>query len=795
MKIFTSSLICLLLLVCFSAFAQSQGNLQGTLTTANGTLLPAVNLELKELGRKTLTNEEGEFTFRNIKSGSYTLIISHVGLKKQEKTIVITAGKTTAVNYILQETTNGLNEVLIADSRSANKKPITLGKANIAPLDLPQSVAIISAETIAQQQAVRLSDVVKNVNGVYLGTTRGSTQETFYARGYSFSSNNMFKNGSRINSGSMPEMSSLEKVEVLKGSAAILYGNVAPGGILNMVTKKPKFTQGGEVGMRLGSYDNYKPSADLYGPINNSIAYRVNGTYENNNSFRKNVGSERYYVNPSLLFNTGKNTTLVVQGDYLYNHFTPDFGIGTYNNQIAPLARNTFLGATWQYATTQQTTGSAELNHNINSNWKLNAVGAYQFYKRDYYSTERVNNVAANGDWTRPLNKTLNTEDYYALQVNLNGKFTTAGVTHSLLTGVDADRTFTGTTTYDNPTTYDKINLLDLNKYTQRTDIPLANAIKEVYAPVNKVGIYAQDLITLTTKFKVLAGIRWSFQRAQPTITNDLKTTNITRANGKNDNAFSPRFGLVYQPIQTMAVFASYANSFSTNTGTDVNLAALPPSLIDQMEVGVKNDFLKGLLSVNLTGYRIINNNLAQMAFYRADGVTINSDGNIKELTGQTTSDGFELDVTGRPINGLDIIAGYSYNYMRYTKTSDAATSFTEGQRLVNNPAHTANASVFYTFNTAKVRGLKVGASANYVGKRIGGWNNTNAQTAAGTNRMIPLSAFTTFDLSLGYSFNRFSLLGKLANVGNTLNYYVHENYSANPIPPRQFATTLSYRF
>lgn len=795
MKIFTPYFTFLLVFLSFSAFAQNHGSLQGILRGENGTLLPAVNVEIKQMGRKTLTNEEGEFTFRNLKSGNYTIIVSHIGLKKQEAIAAVENGKTTTLNLVLQEVTNGLNEVLISDSRSINKKPITLGKAAIAPLDLPQSVAVVSAETIAQQQAVRLSDVVKNVNGVYLGTTRGSTQETFYARGYSFSSNNMFKNGSRINSGSMPEMSSLEKVEILKGSAAILYGNVAPGGILNMVTKKPKFTQGGEIGMRLGSYDNYKPTADIYGPINNNVAYRINGTYENNNSFRKNVGSERYYVNPSLLFNVGKKTSLVVQGDYLYNNFTPDFGIGTYNNQIAPLARNTFLGASWQYAITQQTTGGAELNHQINNNWKLNAVGAYQYYKRDYYSTERVNNVAANGDWTRPLNKTLNTEDYYALQVNLNGKFNTAGIEHSLLTGADADRTFTGTTTYDNPTTYDKVNLLDPNKYTQRTDIPLANAIRTVYAPVNKVGIYAQDLISLTAKFKVLAGIRWSFQRAQPSITRDLKTTNITRATGKNDNAFSPRLGLVYQPIKTMAIFASYANSFTTNSGTDVNLAALPPSLIDQMELGVKNDFLKGLLSVNLTGYRIINNNLAQMAFYRADGVTINSDANIKELTGQTTSDGFELDVTGRPATGLDIIAGYSYNYMRYTKTSDAATSFTEGQRLVNNPAHTANASIFYTFNTFKVRGLKVGASANYVGKRIGGWNNTNAQTAAGTNRMIPLSAFTTFDVTLGYSFNRFTLLGKLANVGNTLNYYVHENYSVNPIAPRQFATTLSYKF
>lgn len=793
-----TNLFSMLLMICGinTAVAQNdKGSIKGILQNENGIILPAVSVEVIELRKKTIANEEGEFLFKHIASGTYTLKTTHIGLKPQQKMVNVMSGQVTIVKFTLAENTNGLNEVMVSETRSINKKPLSLGKVSIPALDLPQSVSVINAEIIAQQQAIRLSDVVKNINGVYLGTTRGSTQETFYARGYSFSANNMFKNGSRVNSGAMPEMSSLEKVEVLKGSAAILYGSVAPGGILNMVTKKPKFEQGGEVGMRFGSYDSYKPAVDVYGPINENVAYRINGTYENSNSFRKQVLNERYYINPSMLFNTGKNGTLVVQGDYLYHHFTPDFGIGTFNNQISPIGRNLFLGTHWQYATTQQSTASAEFNKNLNENWKINAVGAYQFYRRDYYSTERINNVGANGDWTRPLNKNLSTEDYYALQFNLNGKFSNGKISHTLLTGIDADRVYTGTTTYNNPTAYDKINILDLTKYKQRADIPPAAAIKKVFAPVNRFGIYAQDLVALSSQLKALVGIRWSYQRAQATQTNDLVANTTAKGVVKNDNAFSPRLGLVYQPIKTMAFFASYANSFTTNSGTDVNFAALPASLIDQYELGVKNDFLKGLLSVNLTAYRIVNNNLAQMAFYRADGVTPNSDSNIKELTGQTTSDGVELDVQGHPIAGLDVIAGYSYNYMRYTKTSDAATSFTVGQRLVNNPAHTANASIFYTFNTAKVRGLKVGATANYVGERLGGWNNTNAQTAAGTNRMVPLSGFSTFDISLGYTFKRISVLGKLSNIGNTLNYYVHENYSVNPIPPRQFAATLNYKF
>ena len=108
----------------------------------------------------------------------------------------------------------------------------------------------------------------------------------------------------------MPEISSLERVEVLKGSAAILFGQVAPGGIVNMVTKTPKFNHGGEISMRAGSYDLYKPTFDVYGPISSSIAYRVNGAFETANSFRDQVNSKRYYVNPSLLFKIGKKVGL-----------------------------------------------------------------------------------------------------------------------------------------------------------------------------------------------------------------------------------------------------------------------------------------------------------------------------------------------------------------------------------------------------------------------------------------------------------------------------------------------------
>jgi iron complex outermembrane receptor protein len=789
--------ICVLILCLFisilSVYAQS-GIVKGKVTSTEGKPAPYVNVTLKEAGKTTVSGELGMFTLKNVKPGSYTLVVSHAGLESQEQQIQVDGNGTIELSFTLRETARQL-EVLVVDARkSQNVRPVAVGKVAIAPMDLPQSVSVIGQGLIRDQQAQRLSDVVKNVNGVYLSTTRGSAQESFSARGYGFSSSNMFKNGSRINSGAMPEMSSLERVEVLKGSAAILYGNVAPGGVINMVTKLPKFERGGELSVRGGSYGLLKPAVDIYGPINDKIAYRINGTYETAESFRDNVSSERFYVNPSMLFKLGKRTELVVQGDYLKHDFTPDFGIGSLdNNKIADLPRSTFLGASWSYATTQQKTASANIKHQLNDAWQLSFLGSYQNYGRDYYSTERIQ-ADKNGKWVRPLGRIKTAEDYVIAQVDLTGKFKTGSIEHTLLAGADADRYYTTNYTFNNPTTYDTVNILNMKDSKIRTDIPEASEIRVVKTPTLRFGAYVQDLISLSEKFKLLAGVRWSYQEAQPAKTTNLITQAQTKGALKADRAFSPRVGLVYKPLPTTSIFSSYANSFSVNSGTDVSGNALKPSIIDQFEVGVKNDFLQGLLSANLTVYRIINNNLSQTAQFLADGVTPNNNTSLKELTGQTTSDGIELDVISHPLKGLDVMAGYSYNNMRYTKTPDKAGNYVEGERLVNTPAHTANTSVFYTFTGTAVKGLKIGASAFYTGDRLGGWNNTKLSPLA-YSRQIPVSAFTTVDVSAGYTFRKISVLAKVSNLTNAFNYYVHENYSINPIAPRQIIGTLSYRF
>ena len=706
-------------------------------------------------------------------------------------------------NYFTEnDTVKNLKEVAILGKNDKGKSSVN--RAGIKPLDMPQAIQVIGNEIIFQQQSVRLSDVIKNANGVYVGSARGGAQESFWSRGYDMSSNNMFKNGFRFNSGSIPEVASLEKVEILKGSAALLYGNVAPGGILNMVTKMPTFKKGGEFNMQTGSYNFYKPSIDIYGPLNHAIAYRFSGSYENSESFRDFVTKERYYVNPSFLFKINNKTDITLQGDYLSDDWTPDFGTGSIGKEIADVPRNAYLGAKWSNGNTKQATASILVNHQFNSNWKLNFNSSFQNYKRASIGTERIQ-PAANGNWNRPLGRNKAVEQIFANQISLQGNFKTWKIKHQLFTGIDTENSyadaytfrFYNSTTGATITTYDTVNIFDPTSYAASNEgpIPASEVTRIVNTETNRYGVYAQDLISFSEKIKVLAGIRYSYQEAKP-ITNNIATNTVTEEKIRNDRAFSPKVGLIYQPTKNTSIFASYANSFTPNTGVTIYNEAIKPSIIDQFEVGVKKEFWNGILTTNVTLYQIVNSNLAQTAEFDANG-NVNTNTNVKSLSGETTSKGVEVDITYKPIEALNIIAGYSYNDMRYTETTGATGSFIEGDRLVRTPANTANLSFFYTVQSGVLKDVSFGAIGNYIGNRKGGWNNQVDPTQPNgiLDREIPLDGYTTIDVSLGYNWKQFSLLCKLSNITNELNYTVHENYSVNPIAPRQIMTSLRYKF
>lgn len=752
-----------------------------------------------------------------------------------------------------------IEDVLLHKTGNPNQARPLSSKSKLTMMETPQPIAIVTHEIIEEQQSKQLSDVLQNVNGIYVTSSRGNAQDSFGGRGFALGNDNFFKNGGRINSGVFPEVSGLERVEVLKGANAMMYGNTAAGGVINLITKKPRFYNGGSVALNVGSWNSYKPTIDVYGPLSNKVAFRMNGAYEYADSFRDIVHSEKYYFNPSFIFNLGEKSQLILEADYLKNDSTPDFGIGTITNKDNSymlnglLSNKAFLGADWQYQNVQQTSTNLTFNHQINNQWTLNAIATYQNYTRDYFSTERVQWTFDKNDrlfWNRPLNKTYGEVNYTSAQVNINGEFSTGKITHKVLIGGDADYSATDSFTYYNPDNnknygtsyyYGTNGLSGINGQAGTTYLddastwvsgamPNAALLGKVKNNVRRVGFYAQDFIGLTNTLKVIAGLRWSYVENMPTINTNFKTNIKNLSTSSSDQAFSPKLGLVFMPNDNLSVFATYTNSFTTNTGyTSDNLEnintgnntqtssqiisqvasqvsnltknGIKPTTIDQYEVGIKKNLWNNAVAINLSLYQILYNNYYQSYWYINNG-TVNGqasstiqtpDSNLKEYSGKMRSRGLELDITGNPMPNLSIIGGLSYNHSVYLDTPEKG--YVEKQRLVRTPATTANLSVFYKFDNA-LQGFKIGAGMYYIGDRLAGWNDTKSTNISRNNvtRTYELKDYTTVSFSAGYEWKKFMLQAKLNNSFNVVNYNVHENYSVNPIAPRNFYFTLTYK-
>ncbi|RZJ28292.1 MAG: TonB-dependent siderophore receptor, partial [Flavobacterium sp.] len=669
-----------------------------------------------------------------------------------------------------------LEEIIL--NANQQKTSVTVGKAGIEPMSLPQATAVISHAVIENQQINTVSDLLKNTNGVYIMGTTGGYQEEIASRGSALGSSNTFKNGVRYFNGMVTEMSGIEKAEFLKGSAAILYGNVTAGGILNLITKKPRYDFGGEAGFLSGSFGEYKPSLDIYNGIGKSkkMAYRINGSYTKADSYRKEVESERYYVNPSFVAKLSDKTELLIEGDYLNSTATPDFGAGIVNYQIVDIPRDRFLGVSWGYFDARQASATATLTHTLSDKWNLNFINAFRYYDTDLFSNARPNAsggvVSESGDWNRNLQRSKVRDNYFLQQLDLKGNFSTGNITHQLLTGADSERYQTATTAYlgfsntnlfyGNPAHpegipyYDTVNIFENYNPANETAVDDLTKNTLTTVPVNRVGIYVQDLVSFTKQIKVLAGVRYTYQDTE-TLVHRYPTNADDDAINAYDQAFSPRFGLIYQPTENHSLFATYSNSFQPNTGTDINGEALKPSIIDQYEFGIKNKLFTERLFANVTVYQITNSNLAQVSLENG-----NTNANIKELAGETRTQGVELDLSANPVQGLSILAGYSFNETKYIKSN----TYVEGSELRYNPKHTANLSANYRFDAGSLKGFNVGVINTYFGDRYAGRSTTEANP---NYKLIPLKGFYQLDATLSYEWNKFAIRTKLSNVFNEL--------------------------
>ncbi len=778
----------LLILVGLNAFSQ-KGTLKGKISDYAGKPASHVNAQIKNSSKGVQTNDNGEFEINNIDTKIPTVIVSCVGFKTLEHEVELTNNKVNFLELQLSENEDTIKEIIVKGSKNANNKSVSLGKMSIKAMDLPQSIAIIDSKTIENQQIKTISDVLANTNGVYIMGTTGGYQEEIAGRGFSFGSSNTFRNRVRFFNGIPSDLSNIEKVEIMKGSTAILYGNVAAGGIINLVTKKPMAEFGGEISFKTGSFNLLKPYLDIHGGVdkNKNLSYRLNTSFEKANGFRVGVSSKSYYVNPSLMYKLGKSTEILVETNFANDERTPDFGAGIINYEVVDLPRELFTGIRWSTFKAKQSSINLNIAHSLSANWKLNLVASKRNYATELFANTRPNSsgnlIKSDGKWIRNVQKTNVKDEYLLAQVDLNGKFNIGSISNQILVGIETDKFNTETTNYLPVVKYDSINIFQPELFIPRNDKPNMNVDKITTAPIHRMGVYVQNLMSITEYIKLLAGIRYSYQET----TSDVftKATNKNAVTKNYDAAFTPRLGLVIQPNKNISLFGSYSNSFTVNTGVDTAGKALKPSLIDQYEIGFKNQIWKNKLALNVTLYKIINSNLAQTSLDKG-----NTNTNIKELAGEVSSKGVEIDVNFNPINALTISTGYSFNETKYTKSN----SYIINSLLRYNPKHTANFSANYTLQKGLLNGLKIGLIGLYIGERQAGRSFRTTQPND-SYKLIPLKAYTQIDGTIAYSYKKINLGAKIGNIFDTQGINVHDDNSVNYITPRNFTTSIAYKF
>ncbi|MBW4567471.1 MAG: TonB-dependent siderophore receptor [Tolypothrix carrinoi HA7290-LM1] len=580
----------------------------------------------------------------------------------------------------------------------------TATKTDTPLRDIPASIQIVPRQVLQDQKAVRLQDAVQNVSGVTQAGNYGGTGAARYIiRGFEQDGN--FRNGFRdANFFTLSEIANLERVEILKGPASVLFGEAEPGGIINLVTKQPLSEPYYAADFTAGSYSFYRPTLDISSPLNadKTLLYRLNVAYQNSGSFRDFVDTERIFIAPSLTWKIGINTTLNVDFEYLNNNTQFDRGIVAIGNRPAPIPISRFLGVPGENdSKTTAYRAGYRLEHQFSENWQLrNALSI---------TINKVNdNRAEPGDLIddRFLDRNFTNAkfetDTYSLQTEVIGKFTTGSIIHQPLLGIELNRS-------EGPLIFSRgiLSPIDIFSPVNNSVIPTNPLTTFVNRQIrtDRLGIYLQDQITLLDNLKLLVGGRFDFTEEKND--NLLASTSTSQS----DQAFSPRVGLVYQPIPAISLYASYSSSFVPNIGTSVNGSTFDPAQGTQYEVGVKAD-LSNRLSATLAAYQITKTNVL---------TTDPNNPDFSILTGEQRSRGVELDIAGEILTGWKIIASYAYTDAQITKDNE----YPVGNLLGSVAKNTVSLWTTYEIQRGSLQGLGFGLGLYYMGDRQGDLDNS----------------------------------------------------------------------
>ncbi|WNZ27781.1 TonB-dependent receptor [Leptolyngbya sp. NK1-12] len=578
--------------------------------------------------------------------------------------------------------------------------------------DIPQSIQVVPRQVLEDQQVIELEEAVRNVSGVVPGNTFGNTQDGgFVIRGFP-SFDLYLRNGFRDNAQGIREFANIERIEVLKGPASVLYGNLEPGGVINFITEMPLADPYYSTELELGNYGFARPTIDLSGPLNDdeTLLYRLNAAYLNQDGFRNfSRYSERYFVAPVLTWQISNRTDLTLEFDYVRDERPFDRGLVVLGDAVADIPISRVLGERDDLREVEEIGVGYRFEHRFSDNWRVRNAFRMLFTDSFDYAFQPSSLDEATGELSRNLRSNEDYRESYALQTELVGEFSTGPIEHTLLVGVDWSRnTLRGNTRAAESTP--SINIFDPDYGAvrpERSDLPLLTIDR--FNATNTIGFFIQNQIDLLDNLHLLVGGRFDII--------DQRSTNFLDGSSSNQNedAFSPRIGIVYQPIEPLSLYASYSQSFQPNAFTQSDGSFLEPERGRQFEIGIRGEFLDDRLIANLAAYHITKTNVA---------TTDPDDPNFSLPLGEVRSQGIEFDVAGEILPGWNIIASYAYTDAEVTE-SGADPFFPEGLRIANVAPNTASLWTTYEIQSGTLQGLGFGIGLFYVDNRPGDFDNT----------------------------------------------------------------------
>ncbi len=790
----------------------SKGGVYGMVKTSDGKPAPYVTVEIVGL-RAIQADFQGNYIIKDVEEGNYTITASYIGFTTQKKQLNISGMENIQINFTLSENSNDLNEIEIngrKKNKFAVKKSETVAKLSLNNLENPQVYTTITKSLLNEQITTDLSDVLKNTPGILKmqGSIGRSGDGAVYYNLRGFPTRISMIDGIAGQTNGDIDPANIEKIEVLKGPSGTLYGGALTtfGGLINVITKKPLDTMGGEISYTTGNFNLNRLTADLYGPVNRdkSLKFRLNTAYHKRNSFQDAGFRRSVFIAPSIFYQFNEKTELLLNAEFFdYEGTNPSIVfLHRTRKYIAKTPKE--LNYDWNRSfTSNDITLKApasnihgQLNYKIADQWKSQTSFSRNVRKTDgIYQYEFIRGATSDDLVERNVQYQNYEGTSTALQQNFNGDIKLGGMRHRLVAGLD----YLNQTTYNNNSAivkFDTVSALNGTlaakygnltrakaeaKIASVTGVGTAGAVIKNYNSSNIYSIYASDAINVTDELVAMLSLR--VDRFQSLGTTNL-ATNIQQVNTEyNQTAISPKLGMVYQIIkEKLSVFGNYMNGFSnvapvTQPLDDVS-GTFRPQQANQLEGGVKMDLFNGRLSFSASYYNIKVKDVTRDEVLNRNGV----DYNIVVQNGTQRSKGVELELIANPLTGLNLIAGYSHNESRLIKSSVAL----EGRRPASaGPEDLINFWTSYIQPNGKLKGLGAGFGGNYAGKYLSG----NSLTTG----VFTFPSYMLLNATLFYDTPRFRVGLKGDNLSDVL-YFTGQGVLSAQMP-RTLSANVTVRF